>query len=262
MNATATLDAVRFLAHGTNCTRFDLPRDFAFTFIGKHADPESAATVTSNETQDDYPLPVELSSFTAVPDRTGVILRWRTESEAGNLGFYVLRSSDATDPFSRMNAGIIAGAGSSSVPHEYSYIDHSVEEVQRYFYCLEDVDLQGISHTNEVLYVLVPVESPDKYTAGAIRLQQNAPNPFNPGTWIRYEIDSAYPAEIRIFDIKEKLVRAIPPANEEVGSLAPARGSVYWDGRDESGRIVASGIYIYKLRDGDCVESRKMLLMK
>jgi len=90
------------------------------------------------------------------------------------------------------------------------------------------------------------------------RLNQNSPNPFNPNTSISYELkDTKAPVILAIYNQKGQLVRTL------VNGLIPGnRGSVNWDGKDDRGRIVNSGIYLYRLRQGDFTSTRKMLLLK
>ena len=89
------------------------------------------------------------------------------------------------------------------------------------------------------------------------RLEQNYPNPFNPRTTIRFSLPEAGEVSIRIFDIQGRPVRTL------VQSLHPAGyHSILWDGRDDQGRPVPSGTYIYRMRAGVYKETRKMLLLK
>ena len=90
------------------------------------------------------------------------------------------------------------------------------------------------------------------------RLEQNYPNPFNPSTTITFSLkDPSAPAELRIFNLKGQLVRTLYkgiPGGREL--------KLVWDGKDEQGRDVASGIYHYKLSGGGFSKTRKMLLLK
>jgi flagellar hook assembly protein FlgD len=90
------------------------------------------------------------------------------------------------------------------------------------------------------------------------RLLGNFPNPFNPTTTIAYELSSPAPIHLRVYDVAGRLVRTL-----EHGTLQTAgRHEVRWDGRDETGRGVASGMYVYRLDDGQARESGRMLLVK
>jgi hypothetical protein len=90
-----------------------------------------------------------------------------------------------------------------------------------------------------------------------VALYQNYPNPFNPGTKIEYVADGVNNATIEVFDLLGRRVRTLVAGPHE-----PGRFVVFWDGRDESGTPLASGIYLYQLRSGSTVLTRKMLLLK
>jgi flagellar hook assembly protein FlgD len=90
-----------------------------------------------------------------------------------------------------------------------------------------------------------------------LALEQNYPNPFNPTTTIRYSLDEQGMMSLDIYNIKGQLVKSLYHGNAEAGSH-----SVIWNGRDNSGKACASGVYFYKLRTSKTSLVRKMLLMK
>lgn len=76
--------------------------------------------------------------------KKGVItLRWRTESEQDNYGFNVYRGESETGSFEKINPAIVRGNGTTSEPHDYTYVDHEVYKGKKYYYYLMDVDLAG-----------------------------------------------------------------------------------------------------------------------
>jgi flagellar hook assembly protein FlgD len=90
-----------------------------------------------------------------------------------------------------------------------------------------------------------------------LELKQNYPNPFNPSTTIEYQIPRTGNVEIRIFDISGELVNTLKEDQQPVGKY-----SVKWDGKNNKGQQVASGIYICRIIFRTLILSRKMLLMK
>jgi hypothetical protein len=91
-------------------------------------------------------------------------------------------------------------------------------------------------------------------------LLQNYPNPFNPVTRIQYTVGSSQtpiPTTLRIYDIPGKLVRTLVNEPKPAGSY-----QVVWDGKNENGKDVASGIYFCKLKVGDQSQTKKMILIK
>jgi flagellar hook assembly protein FlgD len=88
-------------------------------------------------------------------------------------------------------------------------------------------------------------------------LYQNYPNPFNPSTIIRFDIAEKSHVTLKIFNILGQEVRTL------INSVVtPGEKSVSWDGRNDNGLTVNSGIYIYVINAGDYRESKKMIFIK
>jgi len=96
-------------------------------------------------------------------------------------------------------------------------------------------------------------------TFGGVRaaLRQNAPNPFNPSTTITFSLAEGGAAELRVFDVRGRNLRVLA-----AGDLPAGEHSVTWDGRDDDGRPVPSGIYFYKLRCGGFEGLQRMVLLR
>ena len=92
---------------------------------------------------------------------------------------------------------------------------------------------------------------PDKY-----ELLQNYPNPFNAGTVIRFRLPQAADWQLLVYDIAGRLVR------EFTGHAEPGEISVNWDGRDENGQVLSSGMYFYRMAAASFNQTRKMVLVK
>lgn len=88
-------------------------------------------------------------------------------------------------------------------------------------------------------------------------LHPNQPNPFNPRTTIRYDLRRAGPVTLRVFDLQGRRVRTLRDGVEAAGPH-----SVDWDGTDDAGRRVATGVFLYRLEAGEFVRVRKMVLIK
>ena len=88
-------------------------------------------------------------------------------------------------------------------------------------------------------------------------LEQNYPNPFNPVTAINYQLPSVSDVKLKIYNTLGQLVKTLVSQKQSAGNYA-----VQWDGTNDLGERVASGIYIYRLQAGDFIQSRKMILMK
>jgi len=92
--------------------------------------------------------------------------------------------------------------------------------------------------------------------AGAV-LHQNFPNPFNPSTTISYDLSVADMVTLSVYDVRGGLVRTLESRQRDAGSYQAA-----WDGTNDSGRLVASGMYYYRLDVGATTTTRKMTLLK
>jgi hypothetical protein len=93
-------------------------------------------------------------------------------------------------------------------------------------------------------------------------LLQNYPNPFNPETWIPYHLRDANSVSIKIYSAAGQLIRTLDLGHRNAGVYVSRPKSAYWDGRNEAGEEVASGIYFYSLTAGDFSATRKMIARK
>ena len=117
------------------------------------------------------------------------------------------------------------------------------------------------------VYELRSVEPQNKRftTLGDIKrtsLMQNFPNPFNPETWIPYYLADAAAVTLRIYNVKGELIRSIDVGRQAAGTYTSKQRAVYWDGKDDTGQAVASGVYFYQLLADDFSETRRMVVMK
>lgn len=93
-------------------------------------------------------------------------------------------------------------------------------------------------------------------------LFQNYPNPFNPETWLPYKLAQDVPVTIRIYNAKGQLVYSLQLGMKQAGSYITKDRAAYWDGRDNLGQKVASGVYFYTLLTGKYTETRRMVILK
>ena len=106
------------------------------------------------------------------------------------------------------------------------------------------VNLDGISQPNQNL------------------LLQNYPNPFNPETWIPYQLSEDTPVSISIYDTTGRLVRTLSLGFQSAGFYNSRERAAYWDGRNELGERVASGIYFYQLTTPEFQQTRRLVIVK
>ena len=88
-------------------------------------------------------------------------------------------------------------------------------------------------------------------------LSQSWPNPFSPLTTIQFELENAGHVEISIFNVRGERVRVLLGSRRSVG-----RHEVTWDGRDDAGGVLASGVYFYRIDAPGLTETRKLILAR
>ena len=97
---------------------------------------------------------------------------------------------------------------------------------------------------------------------GKTELLRNFPNPFNPETWIPYQIREPAEVVIRIYDAQGRLVRTLDLGQRAADFYLGRTQAAYWNGKNEAGEKVASGIYFYQLQAGNFTATRKMVIVK
>ena len=112
---------------------------------------------------------------------------------------------------------------------------------------------QGIANLEMLLGILVPEETV---------LLHNYPNPFNPETWIPYQLAAPAEVTLRIYATNGALVRTLDLGHQPAGRYDEQSRAAYWDGKNEVGESVASGVYFYTLTAGGFTATRKMLIRK
>jgi len=154
---------------------------------------------------------------------------------------------------------VIAGEGTSDEFSSYSYTDGNLPVADVLYYYLNQIDLDGTTTRSQVIEVLF---SPTAVSVQALplvnALNQNYPNPFNPETTIRYDLSDESIVNLTIYDMSGQVVRTL--VNDQAMSAGQYKS--VWDGRNESGQKVASGIYFYRLYAGEFTANKKMLLLQ
>ena len=112
---------------------------------------------------------------------------------------------------------------------------------------------QGIANLQRLLALFIPEETV---------LLHNYPNPFNPETWIPYQLAKPVEVTLTIYAPNGAIVRTLELGHQSAGFYESRSRAAYWDGRNEVGEPVASGIYFYTLTAGDFNATRKMLIRK
>ena len=112
---------------------------------------------------------------------------------------------------------------------------------------------QGIENLQNLLASLIPEET---------TLLHNYPNPFNPETWIPYQLAESAEVTLTIYDMNGQLVRRLAVGHQAAGMYRSRSRAAYWDGRNHLGESVASGLYFYTLTADEFTATRRMLILK
>ena len=94
------------------------------------------------------------------------------------------------------------------------------------------------------------------------KVLQNYPNPFNPETWIPFSLKEKARVTIKIYNLTGQLIRTLDLGEREAGEYTTKDKAAYWDGHNDEGEEIASGIYFYQLKAGDKVFTKKMVVLK
>ena len=186
---------------------------------------------------------------------------------ASNFGQQGLNRSDVNgdDVVNIVDLVLIAGAfgKGAAAPSVWSRdleITPTSADVQQWLHEAQQVNLTNPTFQRGILMLeqlLVALTTP-RETA----LLPNYPNPFNPETWIPYQLAESADVRISIYAIGGKLVRTLELGNQPMGIYASRSRAAYWDGKNQLGESVASGVYFYTLTVGDFTATRKMLIQK
>ncbi len=252
--------AYRVQAAGVVIVEFPVPGHVEFKdawarFRVDDQDVQSSSGHALNGEVEDYMLekwtPVELADFSATAEADGIRLRWSTSSETDNLGFFIYRSEHAETDFAAMNLQIIQALGHSNTLQTYSYLDRTSEPGKNYYYRLHDVSFSGrqtVLATTRVNAASVPTN---------FSLAPNFPNPFNPGTRIKFSVPQTCMVRLVVSNISGQIIRHLLQEVRTAGDHA-----VYWDGKDDKGAHVAAGIYLYQMTAGSHTFMGKMTYAK
>ena len=112
---------------------------------------------------------------------------------------------------------------------------------------------QGIENLQNLLASLIPEET---------LLLRNYPNPFNPETWMPYQLAESTEVTLTIYDMNGQVVRRLALGHQAAGMYRSRSRAAYWDGRNHLGESVASGLYFYTLTAEEFSATRKMLILK
>lgn len=197
----------------------------------------------------DYPLPVELTTFSASYSDRRVTLKWTTATEINNYGFDVERSvTSLNDAWEKV--GFVDGHGTVNTAQSYFYIDdlRSIGSLPNTFsYRLNQIDRDGKTSYSPIVSVQLITRLSSVYLA------QNYPNPFNPTTKISFTLPTAQHVDLIVHNILGQEITKL------VSNELLERGSyTYTFSADQ----ISSGVYLYTLKTELGNFTRRMIVMK
>ncbi len=180
-----------------------------------------------------------------------IALSWDESSDEDFDYFAIVRGDQAGfDAASAATIGTTTGT---------SFVDEDVSAGQSFFYRVVAFDFNGNQgeFSDEAGLLVTSITDNGGALPTAFALGQNYPNPFNPDTQIRYDLPKDSQVQLRVFNMMGQEVRTL--LNE---SMPAGSHEIRWDGRDQSGVRVATGVYVYVIRAGDFAQSKRMTLIK
>ena len=156
-------------------------------------------------------------------------------------------------------AGALGNAAAAPSLHPQLLETLTAGEVRQWLFQAQYLNLadvtsqRGIRFLEQLLAMLIPKES---------ALLPNYPNPFNPETWIPYQLSEPAAVTITIYAANGRLLRTFALGHQPAGMYHSKNRAVYWDGRNNFGERVASSVYFYTLTAGNFTTTRKMLIRK
>ncbi len=230
----------------------------SWTFYEVLFEAKAPVTVVIDE-RDLNTVPVELSSFTAtITAQNYVKLAWTSQSESNIMGYNLYRNESLDLSAAIKITDLIAGTNTSEA-HTYTYLDRELEQTGTYYYWLQVSDLDGSSIYHGPINVVFSQgeEGGTPDIPFVTKLENAYPNPFNPNTNIRYQLEKPGDVKIDIYNARGQLVRSFSSYHAAAGYY-----QINWDGRDSSGKAVSSGVYQYKMTSGKYHSTKKMVLKK
>jgi hypothetical protein len=217
---------------------------FAVRFRGfQNGESDKVAT-------DEVTVPVTLSSFTAVGLSGSIEVRWTSQTEVNALSYHLYRSQRQDGDYTEIAR--LDAQGDSEVASDYRHVDGDVTPNQSYFYKLADKDVQGNVTFHGPVLASATTTLPGEY-----RMLPNYPNPFNASTAIAYQLPASGYASLIVYDVLGRKVRTLVEGYREAGSH-----TALWNGQDDRGKELKSGVYFCVFEAGHFSDTMKMVLTR
>ena len=204
------------------------------------------------------PLAVELVWFDAQAGYKEILISWLTEVEIDNKKYLIARSTQEIEI--EKGTEIITEVPAKGVGGRYIYTDSLVKGGITYWYLLGDISSLGDTTWH---YNLICRATPKAYRIFKFAFHQNYPNPFANHTTIRYTVPGKLPSNgepnvsLKVYNLAGKLTRTLV-----LGTQKPGIYRIRWDGKDNSGKKVATGIYFYRMETEKFKATKKLTIIR
>ncbi len=196
------------------------------------------------------PSPPGNLAASLLPDVT-VELTWE-EAPDPDINYYSVYRSDQPN-FDPLTQGTEIGTSTAT-----AFVDVNVQNGETWYYKVAAFDFNNnLGNFSNEVFASVTGIGDGVAVPREFALEQNYPNPFNPTTTLRYSLKENVSVKLKIYNTLGQLVRTLVNENQTAGFK-----EVVWDGTNDFGQKVASGMYIYRITAGDFVQAKRMTLLK
>lgn len=260
-------EVIQFLkAHPSIRTMFSDP-DFQTLLQNPEAFSEFARLITADtdvripEHQQRQPADVDGNGVVNIHDLVFIAARFGQEgqSPADVNGDKRVDIRDLVLAAALMTAGTAAPSTYTLIGTRHDNLPVQLEDIQLWLTQAQHLDLskpmlrRGINVLGHLMDALTPKKT---------HLLANYPNPFNPETWIPYQLAKPADVTLTIYAADGRLIRTLALGHQSAGTYHSKSRAAHWDGRNALGELVASGVYFYTLKAGEFTATRKMLIRK
>jgi hypothetical protein len=229
----------------------NVPDGGATTFTGKAWENRPAAPGADRQTGA-WAFVVSGELQNAETDRTYTVVAKNLRTGAVATDVIASHRGHFAATWANLSRGRVVEAGD---PLQIALLDSSENLVAGPF--LHNVDMAHIRNAYLRLPLVIGDVRPTETT-----LAQNFPNPFNPETWIPYQLGTDVSVKITIYDAQGRRIRTLLLGHQTAGEYITTDKAAYWDGRSDTGEPVSSGTYFYHLQADDYQATKKMILVK
>ena len=260
-------EAIRFIKENAGIRRMLRDPDFQILLQNPTALSEFAALVTGEEPT----IPPEKHAVRADVDGNGtvnILDLVRIATRLGRTGPDVadVNGDGAVDIRDIVLAAALMGteaaapAASAVIGIQRGKLPLHAEDIQLWLTHVQHIDSRDPTFQRGVIVLKHLMETLTPKRTG---LLPNYPNPFNPETWIPYQLAEAADVTLTIYTTDGQLIRTLSFGHQSAGIYQSKSRAAYWDGKNELGEPAASGVYFYTLRvSGESTVTRKMFILK